>query len=185
MSILSPDFPKHFGYNKSKRHHGKNKQPLNTKTLDCITSSSLTSAVSFQSILPFLRQLLFNRGITTAETARAYLRGIPTDTNPFALKDMDKAVEIIHNAIESNQNIAIYGDYDTDGVTSSALLYEFFDQLGNTPRVYIPNRFDEGYGLNIEAIQQLATEGIDLIITVDCGIRAQQEVALPNNWECG
>ena len=128
---------------------------------------------------PFLRQLLFNRGITTAETARAYLGAeSPTDTNPFALKDMDKAVEIIHNAIESNQNIAIYGDYDTDGVTSSALLYEFFDQLGHTPRVYIPNRFDEGYGLNIEAIQQFATEGIDLIITVDCGIRAQQEVAL-------
>ncbi len=128
---------------------------------------------------PFLRQLLFNRGITTAESARAYLGAeSPTDTDPFALKGMKKAVEIVHNAIKSNQNIAIYGDYDTDGVTSSALLFEFFDQLGHTPRVYIPNRFDEGYGLNDEAIQQLASEGIDLIITVDCGIRAQEEVAL-------
>ena len=128
---------------------------------------------------PFLRQLLFNRGITTAESARAYLGAdSPTDTNPFALKDMDKAVALIHNALESNQNVAIYGDYDTDGVTSSALLYELFDQLGHTPRVYIPNRFDEGYGLNLEAIQQLASEGIDLIITVDCGIRALEEVAL-------
>ena len=128
---------------------------------------------------PFLRQLLFNRGITTAESARAYLGAdSPTDTNPFALKDMDKAVALIHNALENKQNVAIYGDYDTDGVTSSALLYEFFDQLGHTPRVYIPNRFDEGYGLNLEAIQQLASEGINLVITVDCGIRSLEEVAL-------
>lgn len=128
---------------------------------------------------PFLRQLLFNRGITTAEVARAYLgTDSPTNTDPFALKDMDKAIAIIHDAVEGNQNIAIYGDYDTDGVTSSALLYEFFDQLGHTPRVYIPNRFDEGYGLNPEAIQQLASEGIDLIVTVDCGIRSIDDVAL-------
>jgi single-stranded-DNA-specific exonuclease len=128
---------------------------------------------------PFLRQLLFNRGITNAESARAYLGAeSPTDTNPFSLKDMDKAVALIREALESNQNIAIYGDYDTDGVTSSALLYELFDQLGHTPRVYIPNRFDEGYGLNPDAIQQLASEGIDLIISVDCGIRAHEEVAL-------
>ena len=130
----------------------------------------------------FLRQLLFNRGITTAESARAYLGAeSPTNTDPFALKDMQKAVDLIHDAVEGDQNIAIYGDYDTDGVTSSALLFEFFDQLGHTPRVYIPNRFDEGYGLNVEAIQQLASEGIDLIITVDCGIRSQKEVALAKN----
>lgn len=128
---------------------------------------------------PFLRKLLFNRGITTAESALAYLGAeSPTDTNPFALKDMDKAVMLIHEAVENNQKIAIYGDYDTDGVTSSALLFEFFDQLGHTPRVYIPNRFDEGYGLNLDAIQQLASEGIHLLITVDCGIRSQEEVAL-------
>ena len=125
-----------------------------------------------------MRQLLFNRGITTAESALAYLGAeSPTDTNPFALKDMDKAVMLIHEAVENNQKIAIYGDYDTDGVTSSALLYEFFDQLGHTPRVYIPNRFDEGYGLNLDAIQQLASEGINLLITVDCG-SALEEVAL-------
>ena len=128
---------------------------------------------------PFLRQLLFNRGITSAEAARAYLsEASPTPTDPFALKDMDKAVALIHQALASNQNVAIYGDYDTDGVTSSTLLYEFFDQLGHTPRVYIPNRFDEGYGLNSDAIQQLAAEGINLIITVDCGIKSVEEVAL-------
>ena len=128
---------------------------------------------------PFLRQLLFNRGVTTAESARAYLSNqSPTDTDPFALKDMDKAVAIIHDALTHHENIAIYGDYDTDGVTASALLYELFDQLGHTPRVYIPNRFDEGYGLNLDAMRQLASEGANLVITVDCGIRSLEEVAL-------
>ena len=127
---------------------------------------------------PFLRQLLFNRGIVTADSAQAYLSGqSPTNPDPLALIGMEKAVELLHNALLSGKNIAIYGDYDTDGVTASALLYEFFDQLGHTPRVYIPNRFDEGYGLNIDAIEQLASEGIDLIVTVDCGIKAVEEVA--------
>jgi single-stranded-DNA-specific exonuclease len=127
---------------------------------------------------PFLRQLLFNRGIVTADSAQAYLSGqSPTNPEPLALIGIEKAVELLHNALLSGKNIAIYGDYDTDGVTASALLYEFFDQLGHTPRVYIPNRFDEGYGLNIDAIEQLASEGIDLIVTVDCGIKAVEEVA--------
>ena len=130
---------------------------------------------------PFLRQLLFNRGITSAEAARAYLgETSSTPTDPFALKDMDKAVALIHHALTNNQNVAIYGDYDTDGVTSSALLYEFFDQLGHSPRVYIPNRFDEGYGLNEDAVRQLADEGVDLMITVDCGVRSIKEVVLAN-----
>ena len=128
---------------------------------------------------PFLRQLLFNRGIVSAEQARAYLSDeSPTDTNPLNLKDMPKAVALIHEAITNQQNIAIYGDYDADGVTSSSVLYEFFNQLGAKPRVYIPNRFDEGYGLNNEAMEQLHSEGIDLIITVDCGIRSVEQVAL-------
>lgn len=128
---------------------------------------------------PFLRQLLFNRGINTAETARSYLSTqSPTNPDPLQLKDMAKAVAIIHAALQEGTRIAIYGDYDTDGVTSSALLYEFFEQLGQAPRVYIPNRFDEGYGLNPDAIHQLHSEGIGLIVTVDCGIRANAEVNL-------
>lgn len=127
---------------------------------------------------PFLRQLLFNRGIVTAEAARAYLSDqSPTDPDPFALKGMREAVDLIHGSLQHNQKIAVYGDYDTDGVTSCALLFELFDQLGNTPRIYIPNRFEEGYGLNVDAIRQLAQEGVNLIITVDCGIRSHAEVA--------
>jgi len=126
---------------------------------------------------PLLRQLLYNRGISDSKTAWAYVRGEASrSTDPFLLKDMEQAVEVLHHAITSNHSIAIYGDYDVDGVTSSALLFEFLGELGIQARVYIPNRFDEGYGLNMEAINTLAGEGVQLIITVDCGIRSVDEV---------
>jgi single-stranded-DNA-specific exonuclease len=91
---------------------------------------------------------------------------------------MTEAVELLHAAITNGTPIAIYGDYDVDGVTSTALLYELLQKLGVSPRIYIPNRFDEGYGLNLDAVEQLAHEGIGLIITVDCGIRSVEEIAL-------
>ncbi len=126
---------------------------------------------------PLLRQLLFNRGIINADDARAYL-GVesPTPTDPFLMLGMRQAVGVIEKSLQTGENITIYGDYDTDGVTASSLLFEFFTQLGHEPRVYIPNRFDEGYGLNPEAIELLAAEGTQLLITVDCGIRSLQEV---------
>ncbi len=126
-----------------------------------------------------LRQLLYNRGITDYQAARAFVDCAPAeDTDPFLIKDMHTAVEILHQALAENALIAIYGDYDVDGVTSSALLYEFLSSLGSTPRVYIPSRFDEGYGLNMDAVAQLHSEGIALMITVDCGIRSIAEIAL-------
>ena len=126
-----------------------------------------------------LRQLLYNRGITDYQAARAFVDCAPAeDTDPFLIKDMHTAVEILHQALAENALIAIYGDYDVDGVTSSALLYEFLSSLGSTPRVYIPSRFDEGYGLNMDAVAQLHSEGITLMITVDCGIRSVAEIAL-------
>ncbi len=128
---------------------------------------------------PLLRQLLYNRGITDPKSAHAFMEHRSADpTDPFLIKDMPKAVEILHTALQTSLPIAIYGDYDADGVTSSALLYEFFIKMGASPRVYIPNRFDEGYGLNLDAVQQLADEDIRLLITVDCGIRSVAEVAL-------
>ena len=126
-----------------------------------------------------LRQLLYNRGITDYQAARAFVDCAPAeDTDPFLIKDMHTAVGILHQALAENALIAIYGDYDVDGVTSSALLYEFLSSLGSTPRVYIPSRFDEGYGLNMDAVAQLHSEGITLMITVDCGIRSIAEIAL-------
>ena len=89
----------------------------------------------------------------------------------LAESDRGKKIEL-----QAGESITIYGDYDTDGVTSSSLLFEFFSQLGHEPRVYIPNRFDEGYGLNLDAIDFLSAEGTKLLITVDCGLRSLQEV---------
>ena len=132
---------------------------------------------SLRDYPPFLRQLLFNRGITTAEVAQAYLgTDSPTATDPFLMLGMREATEVIDQALHAGENITIYGDYDTDGVTASSLLFEFFSQLGHEPRVYIPNRFDEGYGLNLDAVEMLAAEGTQLLITVDCGIRSLEEV---------
>lgn len=153
-----------------------------------ITSPLIPQDINRQmtAVSPFLRQLLYNRGITSNEAAQAYISSEPPNNpDPFQMLDMDKAVEAIHDAIQNGQKIAVYGDYDADGVTSSAILYEFFTQLGLEPRVYIPNRFDEGYGLNIEAIEQLAEEGSHLIITVDCGVGAVAEVARANELGMG
>ena len=131
---------------------------------------------------PFLRQLLFNRGINSAEVAQAYLgTDSPTATDPFLMLGMREAIKVIEEAVQASENITIYGDYDTDGVTASSLLFEFFSQLGHAPRVYIPNRFDEGYGLNLDAVELLAAEGTQLLITVDCGIRSLEEVQRAKN----
>ena len=89
-------------------------------------------------------------------------------------------MERLHKAVTEGEKIAIYGDYDADGVTSTSLLVEFLAALGVEARPYIPDRYDEGYGLNDDAIRLLAGEGIKLIITVDCGVRALGEIALAN-----
>ena len=128
---------------------------------------------------PLLRQLLYNRGVRDAETAQAFLSAsAPEATYPFLIRDMPQAVELLHSAMTEGTPIAIYGDYDVDGVTSTVLLYELLQKLGTSPRIYIPNRFDEGYGLNLDAVEQLTNEGIGLLITVDCGIRSVEEIAL-------
>jgi single-stranded-DNA-specific exonuclease len=126
-----------------------------------------------------MRQLLYNRGFEDGESAAKFIAGeVGFSTDPFLLKGMAEAVERLHQAVVDGETIVIYGDYDADGVTSTALLTSFLSKLGIQVRPYIPNRYDEGYGLNLDAIQQLAEEGTDLIITVDCGVRAINEVAL-------
>ena len=123
-----------------------------------------------------LRQILFNRGYSTAETARRYLDAqIPPGTEPGNLTGVMEAVDRIHAAIHNQERIAIYGDYDADGVTATALLVSALNKMGADVVGYIPNRFDEGYGLNIEAIDSLYAQNVRLVITVDCGIRSIQE----------
>jgi len=123
-----------------------------------------------------LRQILFNRGFATDAQARAYLNAkADFDTNPFQMKGMREAIDRIQFAIEQHEPIAIYGDYDVDGVTATALLVQVLQMLNADVRGYIPNRFEEGYGLNNEALTSLKEQGVKLVITVDCGIRSPNE----------
>ena len=123
-----------------------------------------------------LKQILFNRGFSTDAEARAFLKA-ETDSNndPFQLIGMQAAVDRIRFALEHEEPIAIYGDYDVDGVTATALLVQALEGLGADVRGYIPNRFDEGYGLNKDALDSLKADGVMLVITVDCGIRSPDE----------
>lgn len=123
----------------------------------------------------FFRQLLYNRGIQTMAEAERYLNGRADSYSPFALLDMDAAVDRLLFAIDHQEPIAVYGDYDVDGVTATVLMVEVLRTLGADAREYIPNRFDEGYGLNCEALSSLAEAGVRVVITVDCGIRSPKE----------
>jgi len=137
---------------------------------------TLEAETALRAFPPALRQILYNRGYATDAEARAFLKAEPDfDTDPFQMTEMEAAVERISLALEQDEPIAIYGDYDVDGVTSTALLVDVLTALGSNARGYIPNRFDEGYGLNNEALSQLKDEGVKLVITVDCGIRSPDE----------
>ena len=127
---------------------------------------------------PVIAQVLYNRGQDTPEKARAFLDGGDGALhNPFALHGMAQAVERIRRAIKRGEQIVVYGDFDADGVTSTALLVQALRALGARVEPYIPHRVDEGYGLNFEALRTLHQQGTSLVVTVDCGIRSVEEVA--------
>jgi single-stranded-DNA-specific exonuclease len=130
----------------------------------------------FPGMSPLLVQVLHNRGLHDPASAKAFLEGRGPDGDPFALRDMARAVDVLIRAITRRDPIAIYGDFDADGVTSTALLVQTLTGLGADVRPYIPNRVDEGYGLNLDALRKLYGQGVRLVVTVDCGIRAVQEV---------
>jgi len=124
-----------------------------------------------------LRKLLFYRGIKTEKEAEAFLNPIFEDNyDPFLMKDMDIAVERILSAVEKNEKIIIYSDYDADGIPGAVILHDLFKKIGfKNFENYIPHRVLEGFGLNDEAIDEFAKKGVDLIITVDCGIADVEE----------
>ena len=137
--------------------------------------------VSLVGYHPVLQQLLYNRGYLTREAAQYFLDArSPNGTDPFKMIGINEAVDRIRWAIDHEENIAVYGDYDADGVTATALLLQSLEERGAHVRGYIPNRFDEGYGLNIDAINNLYEQGTRLIITVDCGIRSLIEAEYAN-----
>ncbi len=124
---------------------------------------------------PYLRQILYNRNVRTTEEAIQYLNCSAPLADPFLLTDMDKAAERLWQAIDRSEPIAVYGDYDVDGVSATALMVEVLRAVGGNADAYIPNRFDEGYGLNNEALGTLAERGFRVVLTVDCGIRSPRE----------
>ena len=126
---------------------------------------------------PLCAAVLCARGVDTAPAASAFLaHGPDLLHDPFLLRDMEKAVERISRAIREQETVAVYGDYDVDGITATCLLTQFLRTLGGQVVSYIPDRTEEGYGLNNNAIDALARQGVTLIVTVDCGITAAQEV---------
>lgn len=121
--------------------------------------------------------LLYNRGITDSENARMFLNpSVEHLTDPMSLPDMRRAATRILKALYAGEKVMIYGDYDVDGITATATMARCLGELGADIQSYIPKRLEEGYGINIEAIEQAASQGIKLIITVDCGIGAYDEV---------
>ena len=124
-----------------------------------------------------LAELLVQRGVETFQEARAFFRPSLEDLHdPFLMKDMDKAVERLHEAITKGQKILVYGDYDVDGTTAVALVYSFVRRFTKRVEYYIPDRYDEGYGVSYKGLDWASDNGIDLLITLDCGIKAIEKV---------
>ena len=128
-----------------------------------------------------LAVLLQTRGIEDETAANGFFSGEPELSDPFAIADMDKAAERIGRAIEGFEKIAVYGDYDADGVTATAMLYSYLETCGADVMYYIPEREGEGYGLNVQAVDTLHKQGVRLIVTVDNGVSSVEEIAYANS----
>ncbi len=129
-------------------------------------------------IAPVLANLLVQRGIDTVEKANRFFEpSLAHLHDPFLMKDMDKAVARVEQAVRNGEKIMVYGDYDVDGTTAVALVYKFLRQIGHTNLLfYIPDRYTEGYGISVKGIDFAARKGVSLVITVDCGIKATEKV---------
>jgi single-stranded-DNA-specific exonuclease len=142
----------------------------------CSAPSSLAGKLGVSELLA---TLLIQRNITSTDSAQSFLfPKLRVLRDPFLLKDMDRAAELTKSFIVEKKKITIYGDYDADGITATSLLYDFFSQLKIPISFYIPHRLEEGYSLNEKAVREIAQDGTDLIITVDCGINSFSEITL-------
>lgn len=142
-----------------------------------------TADVALKSFPPLIRSLLYYRDITDEQRADAYINpNYERDLHdPFLMLDMGKAVERIKKAIQNEEKIIVYGDYDCDGIPGSVVLYDFFEKIQyKNFKNYIPHRYAEGYGLQMGAIEQFGKDGVTLIITIDCAITDVAEVARAN-----
>ena len=151
---------------------------MNKKWEICNTDLEKVNEISKKyNINNLLAVALVNRGIVDDEDLKIFLNPTRKDFHdPFLMPDMDKAVDRIIKAIENKEKVIIYGDYDVDGITSITVLKKFLEERGMCVAAHIPNRLEEGYGLNIESIKEIAKENYRLMITVDCGISGIEEV---------
>ena len=148
-----------------------------TPTSEAEESAAQTLAKKL-NVAPVLARLLLRRGITTESAAKRFFRPQLTDLiNPFLMKDMDLAVDRLNDAIGRKERILVYGDYDVDGCTAVALVYKFLQQFYSNIDYYIPDRYDEGYGVSKKGIDYAKANGVSLIIILDCGIKATDEIA--------
>ena len=142
---------------------------------DWNTVKTLADSLSLE---PLCAKLLVNRGYCDTTKAKAFVSKSDAFLyNPFLLKDVDRAIKRLKQALENREKITLYGDYDVDGVTSVSLLYMYLKEHGADVDYYIPTRENEGYGLNITAFQTISENGTRLVITVDTGITAIDEIA--------
>lgn len=126
---------------------------------------------------PSVARLLVLRGITTPEEVKAFFHpSLAAQHDPFLMKDMDKAVERLNRALGAKEKVMIYGDYDVDGITAVALVYRYLQNVYSNLEYYIPTRDDEGYGISLQSIDYAASIGVKLIIVLDCGIKAVEEI---------
>ena len=145
------------------------KEPADTSKVD-----RLAAEVGIDRVLA---ELLVKRGVETFDQARSFFRPSLSDLHdPFLMKDMDVAVERLHKAITEGEKILVYGDYDVDGTTAVALVYSFIQRFTRKVDFYIPDRYDEGYGVSYKGLDWAAEGGFNLIITLDCGIKAIDKV---------
>ena len=139
------------------------------------TEKNQLSSLRQAGYSPLTARVLCSRGYDTPEKARQFLSASEFLPDPLEMKDMDKAAERLRLALRRGEHIAVFGDYDVDGITATCLLTEFLRSQGGKVSHYIPGRIEEGYGLNEQAITMLKEQGVSLIVTVDCGITADRE----------
>lgn len=152
-----------------------NKQHI-PKRWEFFPSATAKQLASLGNLQPLIAQILFNRGIRSENEARRFLIGDDIPNKPETLLGVPDAVQLIFSALERDDRMVVYGDYDADGITATALLMQTLLALGADAQAYIPHRVKEGYGLSVRSVRQLASEGISLIISVDCGIRDHEAV---------
>ncbi len=129
-----------------------------------------------------LANLLLQRGVQTFSQAKDFFRPQLNQLHdPFLMKDMDKAIARIQKAIAGNEKIMIFGDYDVDGTTAVALVYSFLKKYSPNVSFYIPDRYNEGYGISYQGIDYARDSGISLIIALDCGIKANEKIDYAND----